>query len=115
ASRQFPKVPFLKFTISTFDSTTVTVGDIFETFPKLTKLSLDGRCNFLEFSGMDIATIAEYIERGGSIENIPHQKSITDFMELETIVLGSRFVVDPDMVRYCLPRVPKLREISLHW
>ncbi|CAG7719748.1 unnamed protein product, partial [Allacma fusca] len=98
ASRQFPKVPFLKFTISTFDSTTVTVGDIFETFPKLTKLSLDGRCNFLEFSGMDIATIAEYIER-----------------ELETIVLGSRFVVDPDMVRYCLPRVPKLREISLHW
>ncbi|CAG7832856.1 unnamed protein product [Allacma fusca] len=36
-------------------------------------------------------------------------------MELETIVFGSSFIVDPDMVRYCLPRVPKLREISLHW
>ncbi|CAG7827537.1 unnamed protein product [Allacma fusca] len=64
---------------------------------------------------MDIATIAECIERGGSIENIPRQKSITDFMELETIVFGSSFKVDPDMVRYCLPRVPKLRKVALHW
>ncbi|CAG7815948.1 unnamed protein product [Allacma fusca] len=36
-------------------------------------------------------------------------------MELETIIFGSSFDVDPDMVRYCLPRVPKLREVSLHW
>ncbi|CAG7733410.1 unnamed protein product [Allacma fusca] len=114
-SRQFPKVPSLKLTISTFDSTTVTVGDIFEAFPKLTKLTINGRCEFKNISGMDTATVAEYVERGGSIENVPREKSITDFMELETIVFSSSFVVDPDMIRYCLPRVPKLREVSLHW
>ncbi|CAG7734497.1 unnamed protein product [Allacma fusca] len=114
-SQQFPKVTSLAFTISEFHPTTVTVGNIFEVFPNLRKLSLNGRCDFKNISGMDNATMNEYVERGLPIENIPRQKSITDFTELETIVFGSRFDVDPDMVRYCLPKVPKLREVALHW
>ncbi|CAG7826244.1 unnamed protein product [Allacma fusca] len=114
-SQQFPKVTSFTFTISKFDPTTITVGNIFEAFPNLRNLSLEGRCDFKNISGMDNATIAEYVEQGLPIETIPRQKSITDFMELETIVFGSCFDVDPDMVRYCLPRVPKLREVTLHW
>ncbi|CAG7680617.1 unnamed protein product [Allacma fusca] len=113
--RQFPKVTSLTFTCSKFDPSTATVGDIFVTFPKLTKLSLNGRCEFKDFSGMANARIAKFAERGKPSKNVPREKSITDFMELETIVFGSSFVVDPNMVRYCLPRVPKLREVSLHW
>ncbi|CAG7727540.1 unnamed protein product, partial [Allacma fusca] len=114
-SQQFPKVTSLAFKISEFLPTTVTVGNIFEAFPNLRKLSLDGRCDFKNISGMDNVTMAEYVERGLPIENVPREKSITDFMELETIVFGSCFDVDPDMVRYCLPKVPKLREVTLHW
>ncbi|CAG7826243.1 unnamed protein product [Allacma fusca] len=88
------------------------MGDIFKAFPKLTELSLDGRCDFKYFSGISNAGNATY-ERPD--EYIPRQKSITDFLELETIIFGWSFVVDPDMVRYCLRRVPKLKEVSLHW
>ncbi|CAG7733409.1 unnamed protein product, partial [Allacma fusca] len=114
-SQQFPKVTSLAFTISEFRPATVTVGNIFEAFPNLRKLSLEGRCDFKNISGMDNAKMTEYVERGLPIENVPREKSITDFMELETVVFGCFFVVDPDMVRYCLPRVPKLREVTLHW
>ncbi|CAG7734496.1 unnamed protein product [Allacma fusca] len=110
--QQFPKVTSLTFTISKFDPATVTVGDIFKAFPKLTELSLDGHCDFKDFSGISNVRSADY-ERHN--EYIPRQKSITDFLELETIVFGPSFVVDPDMVRYCLRRVPKLKEVSLHW
>ncbi|CAG7827913.1 unnamed protein product, partial [Allacma fusca] len=102
-------VTSLTFTISKFDPTTVT---IFKAFPKLTGLYLDGHCDFKDFSSISNVRNAKY-ERPN--EYIPRQKSITDFLELETIVFGSSFVVDPDMVRYCLRRVPKLKEVSLHW
>ncbi|CAG7691094.1 unnamed protein product [Allacma fusca] len=46
---------------------------------------------------------------------IPRRKSITDFLELETIKFGWEFVMNPLMLRHCLPMVPKLRQIYLYW
>ncbi|CAG7819597.1 unnamed protein product, partial [Allacma fusca] len=112
-SRQFPKVSSLKLSISTFFRTTL--PDIFESFPKLTTLTLDGNCDFSCLAGMSESTVAEYLERGLPIEKIPRRKSITDFMELHTINFGSQVTVDPFMIRHCLPRVPKLRQINFCW
>ncbi|CAG7697834.1 unnamed protein product [Allacma fusca] len=36
-------------------------------------------------------------------------------MELETIRFGLKFRLDTFMIEYCLPRVPKLRQISFYW
>ncbi|CAG7821859.1 unnamed protein product [Allacma fusca] len=66
-------------------------------------------------AGTTKAMVTKYLERGLSVDRIPRRKSITDFMDLETITLDQNFVVDPDMILHCLPRVLKLREISLHW
>ncbi|CAG7829366.1 unnamed protein product [Allacma fusca] len=61
------------------------------------------------------SVINENLEEGLSIERIPRRKSITDFVELETITFGLDFVMDPLMFRHCLPRVPKLRQINFYW
>ncbi|CAG7720339.1 unnamed protein product, partial [Allacma fusca] len=46
---------------------------------------------------------------------IPRKESILDFKVLEVIKFGSKFVVSPDMIRHCLARIPKLKQIALHW
>ncbi|CAG7830807.1 unnamed protein product [Allacma fusca] len=46
---------------------------------------------------------------------IPRRESILDFKKLEVIKFGSKFVVSPDMIRHCLPRIPKLKQIQLNW
>ncbi|CAG7711911.1 unnamed protein product [Allacma fusca] len=46
---------------------------------------------------------------------IPRRGSILDLKKLEIIKFGSEFCVSPDMIRHCLPRVRKLKQIELHW
>ncbi|CAG7823054.1 unnamed protein product [Allacma fusca] len=78
-------------------------------FPSLVEIIFD-------FVGqLNIKAQNEVPHRGLPIERIPRRKSITDFVELETIKFGREFVMDPLMLRYCLPRVPKLRQIYLYW
>ncbi|CAG7784685.1 unnamed protein product [Allacma fusca] len=111
--RQFPEVSSLTFSIRRFWRTIL--PDIFESFSKLITLTLDGNCDFSCMSGMKESVVNENLEKGLPIERIPRRKSITDFVELETIKFGREFVMDPLMLRYCLPRVPKLRQIYLYW
>ncbi|CAG7719839.1 unnamed protein product [Allacma fusca] len=88
---------------------------ISESFPKLKTLCLNGMCDFNCFSGLDKATLINHLEGGWPFERIPRLKSIMDFTELESITFERDFDIDPDMILYCMPRVPKLREISFHW
>ncbi|CAG7819596.1 unnamed protein product [Allacma fusca] len=46
---------------------------------------------------------------------VPRRKSIADFVELETIKLGVEFTLDPLMIRHCLSKVSKLRQLSFYW
>ncbi|CAG7823114.1 unnamed protein product [Allacma fusca] len=64
---------------------------------------------------MSESVVAEYLDQGLPIERIPRRKSITDFVELETIRFRGNFVMDPLMLSHCLPRVPKLRQIYFFW
>ncbi|CAG7648723.1 unnamed protein product [Allacma fusca] len=112
-SRQFPGVSSLNFLISQFGC--ITLSQILNSFPNLTTLGLDGSCDFSCFSGMKKSMITKFLNRRWPVEGIPFDKSIADFIALDTIKLGRAFVLDPDMIRYCLPRVPKLRQVYLHW
>ncbi|CAG7830703.1 unnamed protein product, partial [Allacma fusca] len=93
-----------------------------ETLEHLVKLRFLGISNL--FFGVDHLIdepddlqqlINEYSEEGLPIKRIPRRKSITDFVELEIIKFRRDFVMDPLMLRYCLPRVPKLKEIHFFW
>ncbi|CAG7825195.1 unnamed protein product [Allacma fusca] len=77
-------------------------------FPSLVEIIFD-------FGFLDIKAQNEDPHRGLPIERIPRRKSITDFLELETIKFGGDFVMDPLMLRHSLPRVPKLRQIYFFW
>ncbi|CAG7825148.1 unnamed protein product, partial [Allacma fusca] len=46
---------------------------------------------------------------------ISRKESILDFKVLEVIKFGLKFVVTPEMIRDCLPRIPKLKQIELPW
>ncbi|CAG7719844.1 unnamed protein product [Allacma fusca] len=112
-AQQFPNVTSLSLDIGEFGCSALPV--VFETFPKLKRLGLSGTCSFSSFSGLHKATIISHVEDGWPIERIPRRKSIMDFIELEVITFGMYFDIDPDMILYCLPSVPNLRQISFYW
>ncbi|CAG7820027.1 unnamed protein product [Allacma fusca] len=111
-SRQFPQVTSLNFVISDFYRNTL--PDICESFPKLAKLRLNGKCNFSCFSGMKESIMRELF----GTRNAHRQSSSTKIhcgLQLETIKLGMQFTLDPLMIRHCLSKVSKLRQLSFYW
>ncbi|CAG7825731.1 unnamed protein product [Allacma fusca] len=76
-NKQYPEVTSLTFFIGKF--WLKTIPDIFESFPKLKFLNLDGNCDLACFSGLNDSMITEYSSIGVPIEEIPRRNSIVDF------------------------------------
>ncbi|CAG7831322.1 unnamed protein product [Allacma fusca] len=104
---QFPKVSSVGIDVPRFCESAITT--IYEAFPKITALRLNGSCDYYCFSG------TPHPDPNMPFEMTHGHKSIMDFLELEKISLGPYFILEPNMMSLCLPRIPKLKHLEFYW
>ncbi|CAG7832579.1 unnamed protein product [Allacma fusca] len=105
--RQFPNVLLLGIDVPRFCESAMSI--IYEAFPKITTLILNGSCDFFVLSGTRRPNLFK------PVEQIHDRKSIMDFLDLKKILLGRNFSLEPDMINLCMAKIPKLKHLEFYW
>ncbi|CAG7830674.1 unnamed protein product [Allacma fusca] len=112
---QFPNLTTFKLKITAIKSHHFLA--IYNAFPDLQELWLDGICSFSSLSGMSTKIVSDYLEYGLDMQRIPRQCSVTSFSKMEKLVLTSQTedFVSNYMILHCLSKIPSLRAFTFQW